>query len=132
MHIFQACLFCFSQIMYSKDLIIYYYTLHGIKLVRYFKWHHRLVRHQMLPYVLGMQPIPAPKVIPFYTTTFELPNVIIMISLILVTASNVILSLGRYFYFGLILASAPNAFLGSLFISPHCPHAVFERSTDRE
>ena len=40
------------------------------------------------------------------------PNVIIIIGLILVTASNVILV--------------------SLFINPLCTHAVFERSTDKE
>ena len=57
-------------------------------------------------------PIPAPNVIPLYTIAFMIPNVIIIISLILVTV--------------------PNAFADYLFINPLCAHVVFERSTDRE
>ena len=57
-------------------------------------------------------PIQAPSVTPLCTTIFVVPNVIIMICLIPVTASN--------------------AFPDSLFINPLCAHAVFERSTNRE
>ena len=56
-------------------------------------------------------PIPAPNVIPF-CTIFVASNIIIMIGLILVTASN--------------------TFPDCLFINSHCVHAVFERNTDRE
>ena len=41
-------------------------------------------------------------------------------------ATNVIIIIG------LIQVTVPNAFPGSLFINPHCDHAVFERSTDRK
>ena len=57
-------------------------------------------------------PIPNAVVIPLCTAIFVVPNVIITI--------------------GLILVTAPNEFPDSLFISPLCAHAVFERSTDRE
>ena len=57
-------------------------------------------------------PIPAPNVIPLCTTTFAVPNVIMMI--------------------GLILVTVPNAFSDSLLINPLCAHAGFERFTDRE
>ena len=56
------------------------------------------------------------------------PDVIIMIGLILVTVPNVILLLSWYFYFGLILVMAPNAFPGCLFINLLSAHTVFERS----
>ena len=72
------------------------------------------------------------KVIPLCTTTFAVPNVIIMIGFILVTAPNVVLLLSWYFYFGLILVMVSNAFPDSLFINLLCAHAVFERFTDRE
>ena len=57
--------------------------------------------------------LPVPNVIPLSTTTFVVPNVIIMI-------------------IGLILVTAPNAFPDCLFINPLCTHVVFERSSVRE
>ena len=54
-------------------------------------------------------PIPAPNVKPLCTTMFVVPNLIIMIGLILVTAPNMVLQLSWYFYFGLILITAPKA-----------------------
>ena len=57
-------------------------------------------------------PISEPNVMPLCSTAFVVPNVIIII--------------------GLILVTAPNVFRSSLFISLLCAHAVFERSTDRE
>ena len=62
--------------------------------------------------IKSLSRLPAPNVILSRTTTLAVPNVIIMIDFILVTA--------------------PNAFPDSLLINPLCPHAVFERSTDWE
>ena len=58
------------------------------------------------------KPIPAPNVIPLFTTKFALPNIIMII--------------------GVIVVTAPNVFPDSLFINLLCSHAVLKRSTDRE
>ena len=51
-----------------------------------------------------------PNIIPLSTTTFVVPNVIIIIGPILITAPNAVQSLSRYFYFGLIRVKASYAF----------------------
>ena len=47
--------------------------------------------YNSVSWVRLLTPIPAPYVIPLCTTTFVVPNVIIMIGLILVTASDAVL-----------------------------------------
>ena len=70
--------------------------------------------------------VPAPNVIPLCMTTFSVPNVIIMIGLILVTAPNAVRWLSLYFYFVLVLVKTPNTFPDSLFINSLCPRWVWK------